>query len=512
MNELWRRLAYLFRRSLRDRELAEEMRAHLEMKIAAEMEAGASPEEARSRSRRGFGNPTLLKERSLDMWGWNWLETLLQDARYGLRMLLRSPGFTLTALLTLALGIGANAGIFSVINAALLRPLPYPDPDQLVLLFERTRTGGANVVAFVNFLDWQAQSRAFAAMAAVRGNSFNLGGEGAFLPERIDGAICSWSLFPALAIQPLLGRTFSSAEDQPGAQRVAVISYGLWQRRFGGAPDVLQRQIRLDGENYDIIGVMPRGFGYPHRGVDVWVPVQRVLNAEGRSNRSFHQFYVLARLRAGVSREQAFSELDGIASRIRAAYPREIIGPGVSVFPLAEAGTYRSRTPLLVLFAAVGCLLLVACVNIANLLLARGSERQREVAVRVALGAGRGRILRQLLTESTLLSLLGAVLGLVLGQSLTTLLAVRAPMLLSQGDIDTSAEVRLDAWVFLFTAGVAVLTGLASGLAPAWQIARPDLTGSLREGGRLAGDVRITAIRPRPQLHILRDRRPGQPA
>jgi len=232
------------------------------------------------------------------------MKGILQDLRYATRTLGRTPGFTLVALLTLALGIGANSSIFSVINAALLKPLPYPNPDRLMLLYERdvaAEGSGPNIVALANFLDWQKESRAFAAMAAERQNPFNLGGnDRGILPERVDGTICSWSLFAALGVQPMLGRAFTAAEDRHGAPPVAILSYGLWQRRFGGARDILGGQIRLDSKNYNIVGVMPPGFGNPERKVEVWVPVQQVLGTEDIASRGSHQFYVVGRIRDGA--------------------------------------------------------------------------------------------------------------------------------------------------------------------------------------------------------------------
>lgn len=417
------------------------------------------------------------------------MEQLIQDLSYSWRTLWKSPGFALVAILTLALGIGANSSIFSVINAALLKDLPYPKPAQLVLLFERAvvKEGASNPVALANFLDWQAQSHSFSAMAAERENQFNLGGlERGSMPERIEGAICSWSLFPALGVQPFLGRAFTREEDKHGARAVAVISYGLWQRRFGGSRDILKRQIRLDSQDYDIVGVMPQGFAYPERKVDVWAPVQHVLEAETISSRGSHQFDVVARVRDGISREQALAELDAVAHQVYLAHPGALIGRGAAMRALAEEGSRQNKTALLVLFGAVGCLLLIACVNIANLLLARGSERRREMSIRAALGAGRARLQGQLLTESLLLSLLGAGLGLVFAYGLTTFLAARAPALLNGGDIDTAAEIHLDSLVFLFTAAVALLTGVATGFVPAWQAARADLTAGLKESGRSA--------------------------
>jgi predicted permease len=418
----------------------------------------------------------------------SFFDPLLQDIRYAVRTLRRDPGFAAVTVATLALGIGANAGIFSVVNAALLKPMAFPHPEQLVLLFERNLAQAGNlpnVVSVPNFLDWQAQARSFTSMAAARQNSFNMGSDGGgLLPERIDGAVCSWSMFPTMGVAPLMGRTFSADEDRPGARRVAVIGYGLWHRRFGGDPAILGRPIRLDSQNYDIIGVMPRGFTYPAHNVDLWLPLQAAIAASTLQNRTNHQFYVVARTRPDVPQQQAAAEIEAIAQRIKAANPGLLIGDGAMLFPLAEASTRQSRTALLVLFGAVGCLLLIACVNIANLLFARGSRRRREMAVRTAIGAARSRLVRQLLTESLLLSLTGAAIGLVLAAGLTSLLAANAPALLNANDIDTSAPIRLDSWAFLFTAVIAVMAGVATGLIPAWQASRSDITGGLREGSR----------------------------
>ncbi len=416
------------------------------------------------------------------------MESLFQDVRWAIRGLRNSPGFTAVAVATLALGIGANAAIFSVINAALLKAVPFPNPDRVVLLFERDVTAvgsGRNIVALGNFLDWEAQSRSFVAMGAVRQNSFNLGDAGNHLqPERIRGSICSWGLWPALGVAPQLGRTFLREEDRPGGRHVAVISHGLWQRRFGGAPDILGRQIRLDSENYDIVGVMPHDFAYPARNIDVWTPVQQAMNPEQIPHRGNHQFYVVARVRPGISLDRAAADVDAIERRIYADHSNTLAGRGAALYPMAEISTQRSRQALIVLFAAVGCLLLIACVNIANLLLARGSRRRRELAIRMALGAGRARLVRQMLTESVLLSVMGALAGLLLAGWLVALLSAAAPALLNSGDIDTSAEIALDRLVFAFTAIVAVGAGVATGLFPAWQASRTELAGYLKEGGR----------------------------
>jgi len=415
-------------------------------------------------------------------------DALYQDVAYALRTLRRNAGFTAVTILTLALGIGANAGIFSVISAVLLRPVPFRDPDRVVLLFERgvlQKNNQPNVVSLANFLDWQKESRSFVGMAAVRQAAFNLGGDGGqFLPERIHGALCSWSLFATLDVAPLIGRPFTPEEDRREASPTAIISYALWQQRFGGDPNVLQRKIRLDSKNYDIVGVMPRDFSYPARQVEIWVPVQQILRNANAVNRANHQLYVVARVRPDVPVARAGAEVDGIMQRIFLEHSGELIGHGAMLIPLADVATRGSRTSLLVLFAAVGCLLLIACVNIANLLLARGSQRRRELSIRMALGAARERLFRQMLTESLLLFALGAAAGLVLASVLTTQLAARAPALLGIDDIDTSGDITLNRWVFLFTAVVAMLAGVATGFVPAWQAARAQVSNALREGGR----------------------------
>src|ERR1700722_16656459 len=417
----------------------------------------------------------------------NTLQILRQDVIYAMRQLRQRPGFTVVAILVLGLGLGGNAAMFSVVNAVLLRPLPYADPQKLTALFERDVVGEApfNPVAPGNFLDWQRDAREFEQIAATGETAFNLASQtGSFVPERIDGSYCSANLFTTLGVPPVEGRTFRNEEDRLGAAHVAVISYDLWDRRFAHSPDVIHRQIRLDDEQYNIVGVMPRGFAYPYRTVKVWVPLQRYMSAGQLKTHSNHMLSVVGRLRPGVSVEQGRAEIDGIVRRYKHQHPEEIMGKGANVISLYGYSVKDVRTSLLILFGAVGCVLIIACVNVANLLLTRALGRQREVAIRAAVGATRGRIIRQLLTESIILSLLGAGCGLFLASLATDALAAHAP---NAGYLPGVDHIAIDPWVFLFTFGVALVTGIAAGLFPAFQGSRSDVVESLKGRSVSAG-------------------------
>jgi predicted permease len=487
------RLRSLFRRAKVEDELQEELRFHLEQQVAREIPAGKTPEEARHGAVRAMDGVEQRKEECRDARRVDTISNLAQDLRYAWRALRRNPTFTAVAVLTLALGIGANTAIFSVVNAALLRPLPYPRPAQLILLFELFGHV-PNVVSFANFTDWERESHSFVGMAAGRQASFNLGGNpggtGSFQPERIQGAVYSWQLFETLGVQPGIGRAFAPRDDRLGAPRVAIISYGLWQRRFGGSSDILQRRIRLDGMDCAIIGVMPPGFGYPTRESDVWVPIVPLFGPDLATNRAWHHLYVVARTRDGVAIGQAAAEVNGIQQRLFTANPGELLGKGATALPLRDVTTRQSRTSLLVLLGAVGCLLLIACVNISNLLLARGSQRAREFSTRISLGASPSRLMQQLLTENLLLALIGALAGLVLAYGLTGALGAHSPglidALINADDIDTAAPVQIDGLVLAFTAALSLLAGVGSGLLPARRLISSDPGAGLKDGGRTA--------------------------
>jgi predicted permease len=407
---------------------------------------------------------------------------LFQDLRYALRLMRLNPGFTAGVVLVLALGIGVNTAIFTVVNAVLFEPLPYAAPDRLVRLYEHSAigTGRYNVVSPANFLDWQRQSTSYVEIAAYGPQAFNLSGDNGELPERLTATFCSYNLFSTLGVQPALGRALGLDDDRPNAQRVVVISNGLWQRRFGGLPRIVGSAIRLDGESYTVVGVMPPAFDFPNTETQLWAPMFRQLPARDQHNRGSHRYDVVGRLRPGVNAAQANVELDGIARRIKQQNPNDLTGPGATVASLQERTVFRVRMLLLILLGAVGCVLLIACVNVTNLLLARAIARRREAAIRTALGAGRLRLFRQFLTESTLLSGFGAALGLLLAK-----LGVKL-LLGMTTDIPRTQAAHVSAMVLLFTLGVTALTGVVVGLAPAFSCLDLNLASTIHDTSRSA--------------------------
>jgi predicted permease len=468
----WRNLS---NKEVVDHELSEELRSHLDLLTDQKIREGLEPEAARRAALLEVGGVEQVKERVREVRMGRPLEDLSQDLRYALRGLRKHPAFTAVAVITLALGIGANTAIFTVINTVLLRPLPYAEPEQLVVLTE-TISDRPFGVSFQNFVDWRNQNTVFENITAVRQReSFNITGAGE--SERLQGRLVSANFLSTLGIKPIRGRDFLAEDDQPSAAPVALISHALWQRRFGADETIIGKQLTLNGQQYTVIGITPPNFRYGAE-ADVSVPIG--LSAERFKLRGKDPgISSFARLKPGTSIDTANAELNTIAARLEQQYPDTNTGRRVRIESLRESVVGDIRPTLLTLLGAVGFVLLIACANVANLLLTRAASRQREMAIRTALGAGRTRILRQLFTESTVLALAGGVIGLLLAIWGTSVLSSYIP----EG-IPRMSELSVDGSVLAFTFGASLLTGLFFGLAPALQSAKTNLTETLKEGER----------------------------
>ena len=406
--------------------------------------------------------------------GWKVMADLLRDMRYAVRQLAKAPGFTVVTVLTLALGIGATSAIFSVVNGVLLQPLPYPDPDGLVRVHEVVPQYGRFSVAPANFLDWRKQNSVFERIAAYAAGSTTLAGtEG---PERVLNAAVSWDTFELLKVSPVLGRSFTEEEEMPGKANVIVLSQGAWQRRFGGDPSILGRTVNVSGAPATIVGVMPAGFYFPTRDAELWMPL--TINP-ANPPRGAHFLGVLARRKPGISTDQAQAEMKTIAERLAVQYPASNANESAEVVLLHEQIVGAIRPALMTLFAAVVVVVLIACANVANLLLVRASVREKEIAIRAAIGAGRRRLVLQMLAESLVLSLAAGGLGLLLAY-----LAIPSIQTLSAGSIPRVLDVAIDLRVLAFAFITSLAVGIVFGLAPAWQVTRTTLGGVLKEGGR----------------------------
>ncbi|MEK6300045.1 MAG: ABC transporter permease [Acidobacteriota bacterium] len=408
------------------------------------------------------------------------MTTLLQDVRYGIRMLIKNPGFALIAAITLALGIGANTAIFSVVNTVLLRPLPYKDADRILTLWETDASTGKKEdgAAPANFLDWRDQNQVFERMAIAEPYSHRLTGNDE--PESFRSWLVSDGLFDILGVKAVYGRTFLPEEFQAGNDRVIIIGEALWRRRFGANKELVGQSLLLNGQPHTIVGIMPAAFEFPS-GRAMWAPL--VIRDSYKRDRRSTYIKVIGQLKPGVSREQAQQEMTAIHARLSEQYPQYVKGRGVLLVPLAEQMTAEARPALLLLLGAAGFVLLIACANVANLLLARGAERQKEFAIRAALGAVRARLVRQLITESVTLALLGSAGGILMAWW-----GVDAVLAFSPSNLPRHTEIGFDGRVLLFALAVSMLTALIFGLAPALQFSKPDLQDSLKEGGRAAGD------------------------
>ena len=492
---IWTRF---FRRRYWDVERARELEAYLEAETDENIARGMAPDEARYAAHRKLGNTTLIREEIYHMNSLGRLESLLQDLRFALRMLRKNPGFTAVAVLTLALGIGANTTIFSVTNALLLQaPAGIERPDQLVLLFRRLAHNRAEMnVSYPNFNDWRDQNQVFSGLAAYKTIWLGLSAEGG--SGRVQGAVVSGNYFDVLRVRPALGRTFLPEEDRlPGAYPVAVVSYGLWQRRFGSDPGLVGREIRINGHAFTVVGIAPRGFKGTVVGEspEIWVPMMMegqvtapdLQGWMGKRNWSLVQ--VIGRVKPDVSLEQAQENMDTVARQLEHAYPKENKGVGIVLLPkitLYPWGRAKVVEFGVLLTAVVGLVLLIACANMANLLLARAATRQKEIALRQTLGASRARVVSQLLTESVLLALMGGALGLLLANWAAHILSKlpAGATFLPVGDFGT------DGRVLSFTVLLSFLTGLVFGLAPAWQVSSVDPSPALKEAVLTLGSPR----------------------
>lgn len=459
------------KRMLQD--LDQEIREHIEIATRENIDRGMSPEQARHAALRKFGNITMAKEDTREVWSWIWLEQLLQDIRFGLRVLAKSPGFTAVAVLTLALGIGATTAIFSVVYGVLLRPLPYRNPEQIVCLWEQNQTGGRMNFADANFADVRAQAHSLAGLAVYHTGIATITDHGE--PTRTAMAAVSRDFFSVMSVQPILGRSFAPEEQRPNAPTVALVSYAYWKQTLGSTPDVSAIHLKIDGRPASVIGVLPPGFRFPDNS-DVWISSE--LN-EPLPSRSAHNDRVIGRLADGISLPQARAELNSIAQRLKQQYGEDTAMVAVAVDPLREAMTSDVRPAFILLLSASGFLLLIACANVINLMLAHAAGREKELSMRAALGAQRSRLIRQFLAESFLLSLLGGALGILLAYwGLHGLLA------LAPDDLPRLENVSINSAVLLFSIGIVFAVSIAMGLFIALRSISRDAHASLNEGAR----------------------------
>ncbi|HEU4413201.1 MAG TPA: ABC transporter permease [Candidatus Angelobacter sp.] len=473
----------LFHRQSEKARLQSEMSFHLEQQIAENVAGGMNAEDARAAALRLFGNPAVLNEEAQSTWSWNWLESIWRDVRYGARTLLRSPSFSATAILVMAIGIGASTSLFTVVRSVLLKPLPFRDPSRLVMLYEHFRQEQIqyNVVSPGDFRDWREKTHGFQDMAAWLWWGCTITGDSGQLPESLGAAAGSWNLFSILGVEPAVGRTFTADEDRPGANNVVLLSWTLFQSRFAGDRSIVGKQVRIDSEQYTVVGVLPQWFTYPDPAVKVWVPYASTfmpsqLDAHGR-----HQSHVVARLRDGVSPESAIQEVSALQYQIHMANLNEPVAEDAVMRPMIEDVVQDVMTPLLVLLASVGCMLLIACLNVSNLLVARGAARRREVAIRGALGGSRLQLIREQITESFLICIAGGALGVALSFLATQWLTTHWK------DLPRADAIKMDWTILVFAGAIVFLSALVAGLVPAISSTGKNLLSSLQEASRSIG-------------------------
>lgn len=477
----------LFQRRRSAERLQDELRFHLDHQIAENIATGMKPDEARQAALRTFGNPVLTREQARSTWNWYSLEKFARDLKYGTRTLLRSPGFAIISVLVMTLGIGATASLFTIVRSVMLRPLPFRDAGNLVMLYEHFRQDssnngdGFNVVAPGDYRDWRSQTHGFEDMAAMRGYGGILSGVHSELPEVAQSGGGSANLFPLLGVAPAYGRLFTEAEDQPKGEPVVLLTWSLFQRRFAGDSSIIGKQIHLDTIPTTVVGVLPAWFNYPDARTQFWLPYAQTFSPENYGEHDGHQSLVVARLKPGTSAEAATREVSALQYRIHLANANKPVAEDVWSRPMIDDVVRNVKTPLLVLLGAVGCMLLIACLNLSNLLVARAAARRKEVAIRGALGGSRLTLIREQVTESLLICLVGGILGILLSLSATRWLATH------WSNLPRAEAVHVDGWVLAFSAGLIVFTALLAGLIPAISSTGKGLLSALHESSRTIG-------------------------
>lgn len=482
VQKLQLRLRMLVHRRQEKQRLDAELAFHLDQQIAENIAAGMAPDEARSVALRAFGNPGVLREQSTDTWSWNRLELILQSLRIGVRTLFRTPGFALVAIVVIAIGIGANVALFTVVRSVVLKSLPFKDPSQLMRVYEQSADGKFphNVVAGGVFTEWQKQNRSFADLALLLPwPEYNLSAAGGHLPERVRAAQCTWNLFPTLGVEPALGRGFTAEDDRPSANATVILTWGLWKRRFGSDPGILGQTIHLNAQSYTVIGVTPESFTFPEQAVQFWTPIFHEYSSERMQMLDSHMFTAIGRLKPGVSQAQAAMELSMVVRRLRDQnLDNPFISVAANIRPLLEDVIGDIKTPLYVLLGATGCVLLIACLNVANLLVARAAVRRRELAIRSALGSSRWRLLGEQLIESFLLSAAGGALGLMLAYLVIQWLVS------TRQDLTRVAAIHIDAVVGAFTLVLIFVCAVFTGLISSVSASGDRILSSLQESSR----------------------------